>query len=113
MGGSILLPSKNGENIQNFYFSINLKLSGLNHRKHMGNQEDIHGDVHNAGANDRHNCVSSSGMMNNSNREQSTNDISDGNAMNVAFYDNVLTIFANSDLAMYQTLVPMAILSAT
>ena len=40
MGGSILLPSRFGRHIQNFYFSINFKLSGLNHRKHMGAQED-------------------------------------------------------------------------
>ena len=35
--------------------------------------------------------------MNNSNREQSTNDINDGNARNVTFCDNVLTVSANSD----------------
>ena len=30
-----------GGHIPNFYFSLNLKLSGLNHRKRMGTQEDI------------------------------------------------------------------------
>ena len=30
-----------GGNIQNFYFPVNFKLLVLNHRKHMGTQEDI------------------------------------------------------------------------
>ena len=30
-----------GGHIQKFYFPENFKLSGLNHRKHMGTQEDV------------------------------------------------------------------------
>ena len=29
-----------GGHIQNFYFPVNFKLSGLNHRKYVGTQED-------------------------------------------------------------------------
>ena len=67
--------------------------------KHKTDSNYNHWDVHNAGANDRRNCVSCTGVMNNSNREQSTNDINDGNARNAAFHDNVLTAFVNSDFS--------------
>ena len=32
-----------GGHIQKFYFSVNFKLLRLNHRKHMGTQEVVHG----------------------------------------------------------------------
>ena len=42
MGGSVLLPSRIWWAYSKFVFSSKFyKLSGLNHRKHMGTQEDI------------------------------------------------------------------------
>ena len=42
MGGSTSLQFRIWWAYSKFYFSVSFKLSGLDHRKHMGTQEDIH-----------------------------------------------------------------------
>ena len=41
MGIQYLYYPEFAEYVQNFYFSVNFKPSGLNHRKHTGTQDDI------------------------------------------------------------------------